>query len=246
MPLPLVSLQWLLCVGIWLCGLMVQLIRGSEFEPLAMVGGVMWACGNAATVPIIQMIGLGVGMCLWGTATLIMGWASGRFGFLGINKQTVENQAMNIIGLLLCVASMGLMFQVKSVKEEEEAARLHSGLDHGLLLDDSSTAMSITAENPHRSYVLHKREYNEEPSPPEMAGAAGVQEGGQGAVHATEPKWTDKLNPTTRRGLGIIMSLGAGWSVAWVMSICAGCMRATGTWKQSTHCALSIGCTQLV
>jgi len=187
-----VFFQWLLCLGIWLCGLIVQLIRNSAFEPLAMVGGMLWCLGNTMTVPIINLIGLGVGMCLWGTATLIMGWASGRFGMFGIHKQRVESEAMNIVGLILCVLSMGIMFQVKSVKEEQ-AAR-NSALDHQLLLDDSH---SITSE---RSIPLHKRPFDDDGSPAALeAGAVAV-----------EPKWTDKLSVTTRRLLGVAMSLAAG------------------------------------
>ncbi len=59
-----VFFQWVLCIGVWLVGVAVQLIRQAAFEPLAMVGGMMWCIGNMATVPIIQMIGLGVGMCI--------------------------------------------------------------------------------------------------------------------------------------------------------------------------------------
>lgn len=41
-----VFFQWCLCMGIWLCGLVVQFIRGSPFEPFAMIGGIMWAVGQ--------------------------------------------------------------------------------------------------------------------------------------------------------------------------------------------------------
>ena len=35
-------------------------------------------------VPIVQMIGLSLGLLLWGTANLIMGWSSGTFGLFGL------------------------------------------------------------------------------------------------------------------------------------------------------------------
>jgi len=62
--------QWVMCLAIWLCGLFVQIIRfctanTAIFEPFAMLGGVLWCTGNIASVPVIQLIGLGVGMVLW-------------------------------------------------------------------------------------------------------------------------------------------------------------------------------------
>ena len=32
-----------------------------QFEPIAMVGGALWAIGNTTVVPIIGLIGLGLG-----------------------------------------------------------------------------------------------------------------------------------------------------------------------------------------
>ena len=34
--------------------------------------------GNVCVVPIIKTIGLGLGICVWGTFNLLSGWASGR------------------------------------------------------------------------------------------------------------------------------------------------------------------------
>jgi hypothetical protein len=59
--------QWILCTGIWLTGLVVNGIQGwPRFEPIAMIGGVLWCTGNLLTVPIIKMIGLGLGLLIWG------------------------------------------------------------------------------------------------------------------------------------------------------------------------------------
>ena len=47
--------QWILCAGIWLTGLIVQIVRQSTFYPIVMVGGVIWATGElkmfAAFIP---------------------------------------------------------------------------------------------------------------------------------------------------------------------------------------------------
>jgi len=196
-----VFFQWVLCVGVWLVGMVVQLVRGAAFEPLAMVGGMMWCLGNTLTVPIIQMIGLGVGMCIWGTACLVMGWASGRFGFLGVNQQAVANQAMNICGLLLCVASMGLMFQVKSVKQEQEEAAASGALDEGLLSGGHDDGTLQRSSSQQREFALRKR--NASVGSPDSELGMTEQE-------SQSSSWVDKLSPGQKRVCGITLSLVAG------------------------------------
>lgn len=39
--------QWILCLGIWLSGFVVNVIQGfPEFVPFAMLGGFLWCTGN--------------------------------------------------------------------------------------------------------------------------------------------------------------------------------------------------------
>lgn len=68
--------QWIMCSGIWFVGLIVHLARACpQFEPVAMLGGMFWALGNMLAVPVIQLIGIGLSILLWGSSTLIVGWA---------------------------------------------------------------------------------------------------------------------------------------------------------------------------
>ncbi len=46
----------------------------SSFEPLAVLGGLLWCTGNMMCVPIIQLVGIGLGMLVWGASNLVMGW----------------------------------------------------------------------------------------------------------------------------------------------------------------------------
>ena len=59
--------------------------------------------GNLTAVPIIHMIGLGMGILVWGTVNCIVGWASGRFGLFGINPSIPHNPVINYFGLALVV-----------------------------------------------------------------------------------------------------------------------------------------------
>ncbi|KAK3531923.1 hypothetical protein QTP86_000336 [Hemibagrus guttatus] len=71
--------QWVLCAAIWTVSLIVNIILSSpRFWPLAMLGGAIWATGNITVVPIIKTIGLGLGLLIWASFNLLMGWASSR------------------------------------------------------------------------------------------------------------------------------------------------------------------------
>ena len=97
--------QWVVCIGMWLVGLVVNFILDSPifFLP-AVMGGVFWATGalsraredfrqcsqkfhkltsilpsgNALVVPIIKMIGLTMGVTIWGVSYMLSGWIIGR------------------------------------------------------------------------------------------------------------------------------------------------------------------------
>ncbi|CAL1544403.1 unnamed protein product [Lymnaea stagnalis] len=106
--------QWILCSGIFLVGVIVQLIRNATFYPLVMVGGTIWTTGNLCVVPVFKTIGMGLGMSIWGTFGLVTGWASGRFGWFDTKANVISNPAMNYAGVGLAFASIVLYVLVKN------------------------------------------------------------------------------------------------------------------------------------
>ncbi|XP_023655277.2 transmembrane protein 144a [Paramormyrops kingsleyae] len=107
--------QWVLCAAIWTVSLIVNLILNCpKFWPLAMLGGAIWATGNITVVPILKTIGLGLGILIWGSFNLLMGWASSRFGWFGIDPEEVAKPVLNYCGAGLCLLSAITFFFVKS------------------------------------------------------------------------------------------------------------------------------------
>ena len=65
----------------------------------------------------IKTCGLAVGMLIWNTTSLIVGWAGGRFGLFGINPQvpaTTPKLIMNYISVILAAFSAVLFILIKS------------------------------------------------------------------------------------------------------------------------------------
>nr|XP_046262930.1 transmembrane protein 144-like isoform X3 [Scatophagus argus] len=102
--------QWINCAAIWVVSMIGDLmLQSPKFYPFAMLGGVIWATGNITAVPIVKAIGLGLGILIWGSSSLLMGWASSRFGWFGITAQDVSRPILNYCGAGLCLLS-GLIF----------------------------------------------------------------------------------------------------------------------------------------
>ncbi|CAI4226788.1 unnamed protein product [Auanema sp. JU1783] len=96
--------QWVMSVSILLFGFLVFAIDGfDKFYPLAMLGGFFWAIGNSTAVPIIQRVGMALGILIWNTTNCLAGWAAGRFGFFGMKQHIPENISVNYLGLSLVV-----------------------------------------------------------------------------------------------------------------------------------------------
>uniref|UniRef100_A0A671K637 Transmembrane protein 144a n=1 Tax=Sinocyclocheilus anshuiensis TaxID=1608454 RepID=A0A671K637_9TELE len=79
--------KWNLCAAIWTVSLLVNIILHSpKFWPLVMLGGAIWT------------IGLGLGLLIWASFNLFLGWASSRFGWFGIGAETVSKPVLNFCG----------------------------------------------------------------------------------------------------------------------------------------------------
>ncbi|XP_067455998.1 transmembrane protein 144b [Thunnus thynnus] len=107
--------QWINCAAIWMVSMVGDLmLQSPKFYPFAMLGGVIWATGNITVVPIVKAIGLGLGFLIWGSSSLLMGWASSRFGWFGIAAQDVSKPILNYCGAGLCLLSGLIFFFVKT------------------------------------------------------------------------------------------------------------------------------------
>ncbi|XP_058504888.1 transmembrane protein 144b [Solea solea] len=107
--------QWVNCAAIWVVSMLGDLmLQSPKFHPFAMLGGAIWATGNLAVVPIVKAIGLGLGTLFWGSSSLLVGWATARFGLFGIDAEDVPRPILNYCGAGLCLLSGLIFFFVKA------------------------------------------------------------------------------------------------------------------------------------
>lgn len=114
--------QWIECGVVFIIGCIFYVARGfPKFEPIACIGGFLYATGNVFSVPIVEGIGMGVGFLIWTSLQIIVGWGVARFGlFQWIAPQNVKNDVVNYIGIALTIVSGVLLIFVKHVEPEPE------------------------------------------------------------------------------------------------------------------------------
>jgi len=117
-----VFFQFCMCNAIFMTAIPVLIFQ--SFPPihgLAMLGGFLWCTGNMLCPLAIRFIGMGLGLILWGCTSMILGWASGKFGLFGLTKQEISDPVMNYIGVFLSIVGLLLYVQVKTVDTSVDA-----------------------------------------------------------------------------------------------------------------------------
>jgi len=115
---------WVFSSGVLTVGFIAMFITGKFiFVYTGLIGGSLWAAGNLCVIPIVKLIGLGLGLLLWGSTSLVTGFMTGKFGLFGVEKQGVSDDAMNWIGFVCVLAAMAVFFFIKPTLDEPEEAK---------------------------------------------------------------------------------------------------------------------------
>lgn len=134
------------------------------------------------------MIGLALGMSVWGVSNLAVGWASGTFGILGVGKQKVSKPILNYIGAGVAVCSVILYSLVSS-----NAGKKESGGEPG--------EYEVLADKRRSKRLGHLQE---------VEGGSDKYEDDDGSKESLLFRLIKKLGPIPRRVVGITLSLLSG------------------------------------
>ncbi|KAE9555825.1 hypothetical protein FO519_001039 [Halicephalobus sp. NKZ332] len=115
--------QWIMSVSILIVGFGVFGWQSFVyFYPVAMLGGVFWACGNCMAIPVIKRLGMALGILIWNSTNCLVGWAIGTFGFMGIKPRPASNIWLSYTGLFLVFIG-GILFLFVKNKPEEKPSK---------------------------------------------------------------------------------------------------------------------------
>nr|CDJ91390.1 Protein of unknown function DUF1632 domain containing protein [Haemonchus contortus] len=158
--------QWVMSVSILCVGFGDFWYQGFPgFYPFAMLGGAFWTVGNSTAIPLIKRIGLALGLLIWGSAKCVVGWATGRFGLLGMNPNPPASDILNYAGVVFVILG-GIAFSMVRVERNiPETQSLRSGkskdADEALRgterISEASSDESSTVSGAERSPPLSAR-----------------------------------------------------------------------------------------
>ncbi|KAI1712913.1 transmembrane family of transporters domain-containing protein [Ditylenchus destructor] len=111
--------HWMLCLGIFLSGFVINWINGlPQLQPLAMLGGTFFAICNVVALPIYDVLGLGVANLILGIVGCVAGWSAGNFGLFGLKRNENNHPFLNYFGVILvCIGGVIFSF-VKPTKPD--------------------------------------------------------------------------------------------------------------------------------
>lgn len=156
MPKDGIHFSFLMSVGILFMGLLSLFASSYQegdfeavFSPCGLIGGTLWALGNFLTVPIIENVGLGVGMAIWAGVNMIVAFLVGAIGleFVGIPlpKEPLARPVCGVAGVLFALGALCIFANIKLPNEEQApetrpAISLEDGEEHSP--DDASAPLS--------------------------------------------------------------------------------------------------------
>lgn len=122
--------QWFMCIGIFFIGMITHFIQCSttvnegflstglpscpQFIPFSAIGGAIWCISNVLLVPLVNCIGIGLCMMIWGMSEMLIGWLTGRLGLFGVQKEPINDVYLNSIGVALALVSLLVLSMAQS------------------------------------------------------------------------------------------------------------------------------------
>jgi glucose uptake protein GlcU len=198
--------QWMLCIGIWLVGLVVNMIllMPPFFIP-SLLGGFLWTTGNLMAVSIIKMIGLTMGLTVWGVTNMLSGWFTGTV----ILKESMECAPLNYSAVAIVVISVIVLAFVKSSGKKTDDSRGVSETSPLLAEQDSlegSLRDKVVQRESGRASIQNSYD--------KLTFSPSARNGGVGSQELDERdgdySWTDRLGVWPRRIIGFSLALVAG------------------------------------
>ena len=204
--------QFMMNFGRFAVGVIIMATRENKwFYWDAALGGALWSIGNAMGVPIVQCIGIGLGVSIWGCTNMLLGWASGHFGLWGVKKEVATHEYLEYLGVTFSLISIVLFIFVRPVRQV-----LHDA-DAKLI-----EAEEARREDEERAAAAHQATDDEDirslktvPPTDESAKLLASQQKEQEAINASpastaKASLAETLGEKQARIVGVSMALAAG------------------------------------
>lgn len=104
---------WAMGNGALGVGLLARVAFGGEVLSLGLLGGAIWSVSNALVLPVVKMLGLGVGFALYHGVNLVVGYLVGRLGLFGAPVDSPHIPVLCDCSVLILLLSLVVMVRVE-------------------------------------------------------------------------------------------------------------------------------------
>ena len=153
-----IAFQWFFCFSVWLCGLIVAICYAKpsndddenylvfpKIYPRTFLGGFLWCTGNCLTYPAVKFIGMALGLLVWNATNMTFGWASGTFGWFGLERNEISSYPFNYTGFGMAMLSL-ILFLFISPEDQNENKNLKSSLKVEDTINNNSGSYTILSQ----------------------------------------------------------------------------------------------------
>lgn len=105
--------QWMMSNGILGFGLLVRAFFGGSVQRYGLLGGALWAVSNFLVLPVVKLLGLGVGFALYHVVNLMVGYMVGRLGLFGAPRDEASIPLLRDASVLMLALSFVFMLRVE-------------------------------------------------------------------------------------------------------------------------------------
>lgn len=145
-----VTFQWFMCGGILMIGFLCSIVFGNfgmtnqEDALLIIEGGALWALSNYLVLPLVKLLGIGLGFSLYHFVNLMVGYNIGRFGIFGMEPLKGDVKICDL-GCCLVLVSFVLMVFVEEGDRVDGPAQFDSSVEAAMaeLQRHHSTASAV-------------------------------------------------------------------------------------------------------
>ena len=174
------AVQWLMACCILLVGYGVMFVAMKVILVWeGLLGGMLFAVGNALVIPCIRLVGLGPAFLLWSSTNMLNAWAIGFFGLFGVAAETITLIWLNLLGVVFAIASLAAFVLIKPTlkhpsaemmadEDEEEEEEATDGINVNDInvaeIDDPLTYLSSLPDSLLKQLLVHVENDQEEKS----------------------------------------------------------------------------------
>eukprot|EP00427_Karlodinium_veneficum_P035116 CAMPEP_0169285746 /NCGR_PEP_ID=MMETSP1016-20121227/58882_1 /TAXON_ID=342587 /ORGANISM="Karlodinium micrum, Strain CCMP2283" /LENGTH=444 /DNA_ID=CAMNT_0009375313 /DNA_START=30 /DNA_END=1360 /DNA_ORIENTATION=- len=110
------TFQWFMCNGILFVGVSAALVfeQLDSCSRMVVCGGVLWGISNYLVLPLVKLLGIGLGFSMYHFVNLAVGYVTGRFGLFGVPPMSEVFPGSYVVCdfgcVLVLISFLGLIF----------------------------------------------------------------------------------------------------------------------------------------